>query len=185
VCFVSFAEVIMKIACVLASHFEDSEFKLPYDAFRKEGHEVVVIGKKAGEKLEGKLGKEKTKADVGIADVAPDDFDALFIPGGYSPDQLRADPRFVDFARAFDARPIFAVCHGPQLLLTAGMTRGRRMTAWKTVQVDLGYTGAQVVDEEVVVDGNLVTSRQPGDLPAFVRESLELLRMGSETHATV
>jgi len=175
----------MKIACVLASHFEDSELRVPYDAFRHEGHEVVIIGKKAGEKLEGKAGKEKLKSDVGIDDVSPDDFDALFIPGGYSPDQLRADPRFVDFTRAFDARPLLAVCHGPQLLLTAGMTRGRRMTAWKTVQVDLGYAGAQVVDEEVVVDGNLVTSRQPSDLPAFVRESLELLRLGGEIHATV
>jgi protease I len=175
----------MRIACVLENDFEDSEFKLPYDGLRNEGHEVVVIGKKAGDTLAGKKGKQKAKVDLAIDAASPDDFDALLIPGGYSPDQLRADRRFVDFVKAFDAKPIFAVCHGPQLLLTAGMTRGRRMTAWKTVQVDLGYTGALVVDEEVVVDGNLVTSRQPDDLPAFVRESINLLRLGGEMHATV
>lgn len=175
----------MKIACVLTNHFEDSEFKAPYDAFRMEGHEVLVVGKKAGEKLEGKQGKEKAKADLAIDDARPDDFDALFIPGGFSPDQLRADERFVDFVRAFDGRPILAICHGPQLLLTADLVRGRRLTAWKTVQKDLACCGAQVVDEEVVVDGNLVTSRQPDDIPAFVRESLNVLRMGAETHATV
>jgi protease I len=175
----------MKIACVLASHFEDSEFKAPSDAFRQEGHEVVVIGKKAGEMLEGKRGREKAQADLAIDDARPEDYDALFIPGGFSPDQLRADDRFVDFTRAFDGRPVFAICHGPQLLLTADLVHGRRMTAWKTVQKDLKCCGAQVVDEEVVVDGNLVTSRQPTDIPAFIRESLNVLRMGAETHATV
>lgn len=175
----------MRIACVLAEGFEDSEFKVPKSEFEKAGHEVVVIGAKKGEKIVGKQGKEKVKADLGIDEARPDEFEALFIPGGHSPDQLRADERFVDFVRAFADRPILAICHGPQLLLTADMVRGRRMTAWKTVQVDLRHAGAEVVDEPVVVDGQLVTSRQPDDIPMFVRESLELLRRGANAHARV
>src|SRR4051794_11063825 len=125
----------MRIACVLAEGFEDSEFKAPYDEFKNAGHEVVVIGAKKGEKIEGKNGKVKTKADLGIDEAQPDEFEALFIPGGHSPDQLRADDRFVEFTRAFADKPIFAICHGPQLLLSAEMVDGRRLTAWKTVQV--------------------------------------------------
>ena len=174
----------MKIACVLAEGFEDSEFKVPFDELNKAGYEVVVIGRKKGETLAGKQGKEKAKTDLAIGDARPEDYQALFIPGGHSPDQLRVDPKFVEFTRAFIDRPIFAICHGPQLLLTAGMVKGWRMTAWSTIQVDLKYAGANVVDEEVVVDDNLVTSRKPDDIPAFVRRSLELLRQGANTHAS-
>ncbi len=167
----------MRIACVLDSDFEDSEFQKPYDALREAGHEVVVIGFEAGKELRGKKGQVTAKTDKSIADVRPDDFDALLIPGGYSPDHLRGDERFVDFSKAFFERdrPVFAVCHGPQLLITAGVVRGRRMTAWKTIQDDLRIAGANVVDEEVVVDGNLVTSRQPSDLDAFSREAIKKL----------
>jgi protease I len=173
----------MRIACVLAEGFEDSEFKKPYDAFRDAGHEVVIIGKKKGEKLEGKAGKEKTKADLGIDDAHPEDYHALLIPGGHSPDMLRADPRFVTFTKAFADKPILAICHGPQLLMTAGLIQGRRMTAWKTVQADLRLAGVDVVDEEAVVDGHLVTSRQPDDIPAFIARSLEVLRDSANAHA--
>jgi protease I len=173
----------MRIACVLAEGFEDSELRKPYDALRDAGHEVIVIGKKKGEKLEGKAGKEKTKADLGIDEAHAEDYHALFIPGGHSPDMLRADPRFVAFTKAFADKPILAICHGPQLLMSAGLVQGRRMTAWKTVQVDLKLAGVDVVDEAVVVDGNLVTSRQPGDIPAFIERSLELLRHGADAHA--
>jgi protease I len=165
----------MRIACVLGAGFEDSEFRIPYDEFRRAGHEVAIVGPKAKEKIAGKRGKEKVQADLGIDEARPELFDALFIPGGYSPDHLRVDRRFVDFVREFAQKPIFAICHGPQLLLSADLVRGRRLTAWPTVQVDLRYAGADVVDEEVVVDGNLVTSRKPDDLPAFVESSLELL----------
>ena len=168
----------MKIACVLAEGFEDSEFRVPYDKLRAAGHDVVVIGKKKGEKLEGKKGQESIATDTSIGDARPEQFDAIFIPGGHSPDQLRADAQFVTFARGFDKKPILAICHGPQLLITADMVRGRMMTAWQTVQVDLKNAGAKVVDREVVVDKNLVTSRKPDDLDAFVRESLRLLRNG-------
>jgi protease I len=165
----------MRIACLLGPGFEDSEFRVPFDRFVAAGHEVTVIGLERDAKLEGKNGKESVTADAAIDQVRPDEFDALFIPGGHSPDVLRGDERVVRFTRAFAQRPIFAVCHGPQLLLTAGMVQGRTMTAWKTVQGDLLCAGATVMDREVVVDRNLVTSRKPEDLDAFARESLRLL----------
>jgi protease I len=167
----------MRIACLLDSGFEDSEFKQPYDAFKQAGHQVTVIGLEAGKELKGKKGQETTKAEVGIDQVRPDQFDALFIPGGYSPDHLRANPKVVSFTRAFfdPQKPVFAICHGPQLLMTAGVVKGRTLTAWQTIQDDLKQVGANVVDQEVVVDKNLVTSRKPGDIPAFVRESLKVL----------
>lgn len=167
----------MRIACVLTNGYEDSEFQQPYDEFTRAGHQVVVIGKQPGEEIAGKKGSSRTKADQGIDQVKPDQFDALLIPGGGSPDSLRADQRFVDFVKGFfnANRPVFAICHGPQLMISADEYKGRRLTAWKTIQGDLKRMGADVVDEEVVVDGNLVTSRQPSDIPAFVRESLKLL----------
>jgi protease I len=169
----------MRIACVLAADFEDVELRKPYDAFRDAGHDVVIIGASEGERLGGKRGREQITVEESIGDASADDFDALFIPGGYSPDKLRADRRFVDFARAFADKPIFAVCHGPQLLLTAGMVRGRTLTAWSTVQDDLRLGGARVLDEKVVVDRNLVTSRKPDDLDAFAHAALRLLEEGA------
>lgn len=169
----------MRIAALVGPEFEDSEFRVPYDAYRAAGHQVVVIGQKEGQALEGHKKREQIKVERSIGDVKPEQFDALFIPGGHSPDYLRADERMVDFVRAFANKPIFAVCHGPQLLITAEMVRGRTMTAWKTVQTDLRNAGAKVLDQEVVVDRNLVTSRKPDDLGAFTRESLALLQNGA------
>jgi protease I len=167
----------MRIACLLDTGFEDSEFRKPYEAFTAAGHRVTVIGFEPGKELAGYRGKEKVRTDEGIAGVAADEFDALFIPGGYSPDHLRIDKRMVSFTKAFfdEERPVFAICHGPQLLITARVWKARRLTAWATIQDDLAQLGADVVDEEVVVDGNLVTSRKPDDLEAFSRESLRLL----------
>lgn len=167
----------MKIACVLGPRFEDSEFKEPYDALRNSNHTVTIVGLEAGSQLSGDKDKVKATVDAGFKDVKPDAFDALLIPGGTSPDKLRAHDEAVRFVKAFmdSGKPVFAICHGPQLLLTANAHKGHRMTAWKTVQGDLKKAGADVVDEEVVVDRNLVTSRQPADIPAFIRESLKLL----------
>lgn len=167
----------MKIACLLDSLFEDNEFQKPYDAFRQAGHEVTLIGTEAGKDLAGFHGKVKTRAERGIDDVRPEQFDALFIPGGISPDRLRANPEVVKFAQAMvqAGKPTFAICHGPQVLITADVVRGRRMTAWSTIQGDLHKAGAQVEDRDVVVDHNLVTSRKPDDIPAFVREALAML----------
>ena len=167
----------MKIACVLANGFEDSEFKEPYDALKQAGHEVTIVGLQGGQQLKGDKGRETATVERAFADVRPDQFDALLIPGGFSPDRLRAYPAAVDFVKAFfaDRKPIMAICHGPQIFIPAGAYKGHRMTAWKTIQSDLRLLGANVVDEEVVVDRNLVTSRQPSDIPAFIREGLRLL----------
>ncbi len=165
----------MIIACLLSDDFEDAELRIPYDRFRQAGHEVYVVGVERGKMLVGKKGLEKVRVEKAIDDVRADEFDALFIPGGYSPDRLRGDERFVRFTKEFAGKPILTVCHGPQLLLTAGMVKGRTMTAWKTVQKDLELGGAKVLDREVVIDANLLTSRSPSDLEAFVRESLVLL----------
>jgi len=167
----------MRIACVLAAYFEDSEFQEPYEAFLKAGHEVTVIGLKANEPLQGKKGQVTALTAKSFGDVSPNDFDALLIPGGQSPDKLRAHDEAVVFVKSMMTanKPVLAICHGPQLLLTAEEYRRHRMTAWKTVQGDLKKAGADVVDREVVVDRNLVTSRMPEDIPAFIRESLKVL----------
>jgi protease I len=167
----------MRIACLLDSGFEDSEFRQPYDAFKKEGHQVTVVGLEAGKELKGKKGQVTTRSEAGIGQVTPDRFDALFIPGGNSPDHLRANPKAVQFTKWFfdNEKPVFAICHGPQLLISAGVVKGRKLTAWQTIQDDLKQIGVDVVDQEVVVDRNLVTSRKPDDIPAFIRESSKLL----------
>ncbi|SDM39674.1 type 1 glutamine amidotransferase domain-containing protein [Sediminibacillus halophilus] len=167
-----------KIACVLTNMFEDVEYTDPAKAFKDEGHEVVTIEKEAGKQVTGKQGETKVTIDKSIDDVNPSDFDALFIPGGFSPDQLRADERFVSFAKHFmdEKKPVMAICHGPQLLITAKKLEGRQATGFKSIQVDMEYAGADLKDQEVVVCQNqLVTSRQPDDIPAFNRESLKVL----------
>jgi len=166
-----------KVACLLGSGFEDSEFRIPYDRLRKEGYQVDIIGPKAGMELKGYKGKEVVKADEGIDEVRPEDYLGLLIPGGQSPDHLRVDQRFVEFVKRFDAlkRPLAAVCHGPQLLMSARLVRGRTLTAWQTVQVDLELAGAKVKDEPVVIDQNWITSRKPDDLEAFTSKFVEEL----------
>ena len=171
--------MVKTIACVITNMFEDSEYNEPAKAFTDAGHKVVVIEKEKGNKITGAANEITVTADEGIDDVNPDDYDALFIPGGFSPDMLRADDRFVKFAKKFmdDDKPVFAICHGPQLLITARSLEGRKATGFKSIQVDMDYAGADVQDEEVVVCRNqLVTSRSPDDLPAFNRESLNLLK---------
>jgi len=158
-----------RIAIILADLFEDPEFRVPYDRLREAGHEVVVIGADAGKKIEGKQHKEIVTSDKGIADVSADDFDAIVIPGGYSPDKLRMDPRMISFTRAiFDAgKPTAAICHAPWMLVEADIARGKTVTSWPSIKTDLVNAGARWVDQQVVEDGNVITSRWPDDLQAF------------------
>ncbi|WP_060680981.1 type 1 glutamine amidotransferase domain-containing protein [Virgibacillus halodenitrificans] len=168
-----------KIATVLTDMFEDVEYTDPAKAFKEAGHEVVTIEKEKGKEVTGKNKEATVKIDASIDDVKPSEFDALFIPGGFSPDQLRADERFVKFAKHFmdEKKPVFAICHGPQLLITAKTLEGRKATGFTSIQVDMEYAGATVEDKEVVVcQDQLVTSRQPDDIPAFNREALNLLK---------
>ncbi|WP_163651697.1 type 1 glutamine amidotransferase domain-containing protein [Listeria sp. PSOL-1] len=166
-----------KIAAVLTDLFEDVEYTSPAQAFKEAGHEVITIEKEAGKQVTGKHEKTKVTINKSIDDVSADDFDALFIPGGFSPDQLRADERFVKFVSAFieAGKPIFAICHGPQLFIQTGKLKGRTVTGFTSIRPDLANAGATVKDEEVVVDDQIVTSRTPDDLPAFNREALKLL----------
>ncbi|HEI8867800.1 TPA: type 1 glutamine amidotransferase [Serratia odorifera] len=167
-----------KIAVLITDEFEDAEFTSPADAFRQAGHQVITIEKQAGKTVKGKKGEASVTIDKAIDEVHAADFDALLLPGGHSPDALRGDDRFVEFTRQFadSGKPIFAICHGPQLLISADVVRGRKITTVKPVVVDVKNAGADYYDKEVVVDNDtLVTSRTPEDLPAFNRESLRIL----------
>nr|WP_255724872.1 type 1 glutamine amidotransferase domain-containing protein [Macrococcus sp. PK] len=172
--------ITKKIAVVLDNLFEDVEFTSPVEAFEKEGHEITVIGKEAGSTVKGKSEDTKVQVDKAISDVKPEDFDALLIPGGFSPDMLRGDEqgRFGEFTKAFvsNEKPVFAICHGPQLLIDTDLLKGKKLTSYLSVRKDLENAGATVVDESVVVDSNIVTSRTPDDLEDFNRESLALLK---------
>ena len=157
--------------------FEDSEYVKPVEAFKQAGHQIINVGLKEGETVVGKKEGTKVKVDKAVKDVSVADFDALLIPGGYSPDKLRVDDDAVGFAREFveTGKPVFSICHAAQLLITADVLRGRRMTGYKSIIQDIKNAGAEFVDQEVVVDGNFVSSRNPGDIPAFIKESLKKL----------
>jgi protease I len=158
-----------KIAFVLETDFEDSEFQQPYDKVTQAGHAATVIGTEAGKELTGKQGKSRCTVDTTADQVDVGDFDALVIPGGYSPDKLRLNDDMVGFTRKMmgSGKPVAAICHAGQLLVEAGVVEGRRMTSWPSVRKELELAGADWVDQEVVEDGNLITSRNPDDLPAF------------------
>lgn len=158
-----------RVAFIIADMFEDSEFRVPYDRLRESGHEVTIIGSEKGKRIEGKQHRESLNAECGIQEVSADDFDALVIPGGYSPDKLRMDQHMVDFTRAiYEAgKPTAAVCHAPWMLAEAGIAQGKTVTSWPSIRTDLVNAGAKWVDQMVVEDGNVITSRKPDDLQAF------------------
>lgn len=169
-----------KVAVLITDKFEDSEFTSPKEALEGAGHELTTIDKEGNKTVKGKQGEATVTIDKGIDEVQPEQFDALFIPGGFSPDLLRDDNRIVAFAKHFmdEMKPVFAICHGPQLLITAKALEGRDTTGYKSIKVDLEYAGATYHDEEVFVCKNqLVTSRDPNDLPAFNREIVKVLEV--------
>lgn len=162
----------MKVAVLVTDGFEQSEMVEPRKALDKAGAQTVLISPKAGEVR----GWQHTdwgdnfSVDLALAEAKPNDYAALLLPGGVmNPDRLRLDDTAIGFIKAFvDAgKPIAAICHGPWTLINAGMVKGRKMTSWPSLQTDLRNAGANWVDEECVVDGNLVTSRKPDDIPAF------------------
>lgn len=157
------------IAVVIANDYEDSEYEQPARCLEDAGHRLTRIGTEKGQRVRGKKHESEVTVDSAAGDVSVDDFDALLIPGGYSPDQLRTSEEVVSFVKAFhdSGKLIAAVCHGPSLLVDAEAVRGHRLTSWPSIRRDLTNAGGDVVDEEVVVDGNLITSRAPDDLPAF------------------
>jgi len=169
---------LSKIAVIITNMFEDSEYSQPVNAFKKAGHKIIHVGLKEGEVVKGKKKGTLVKIDKAVTDVSVDDFDALLIPGGYSPDKLRANEEAVKFTKEFteSGKPIFSICHGPQLLITAQALKGRKITGWKSIIQDIKNAGAEFIDQEVVEDENLISSRHPGDIPAFIRTSLKKLR---------
>lgn len=166
-----------KVAFVLADDFEDSEFEVPYERLRAAGHQVTVIGTEAGREVRGKKGKASFTVETTPDEVSAAHFDALVVPGGYSPDKLRTSPGVVKFVQGMvdGDKPVAAICHAGSLLVEADAVRGRTVTSWPSIRTDLVNAGAQWVDREVVEDGNVITSRKPDDLDAFVGAILNRL----------
>ena len=172
-----------RVAILVTQGFEQAELLEPKAAVEKAGAETDIISP-MGPKVRGwdetDWGKE-VSVDVPLKKARPEDYDALLLPGGVmNPDKLRMDKKAVEFVRAFveDSKPIAAICHGPWTLLEAGGVEGRRMTSWPSLQTDLRNAGAEWVDEQVVVDQGLVTSRKPADIPAFNRKMIEEIGEG-------
>jgi protease I len=165
----------MRALIVSADHFEDSELLFPFYRLQEEGLQVDIASIARG-KINGKHGYEIV-VDKALRDVDPNDYDLLVLPGGKAPTKLRKEPAAVAIAQDFmrNNKPVAAICHGPQILITAGVLQGRRATCYHSVAEELQEAGALYEDKEVVVDGKLVTSRQPSDLPAFMREIVRLL----------
>ncbi len=168
-----------RIAMLLDDDFEDSEYRVPFDRLIEAGHEVEILGT-ARKVAKGKRGKEEARVTGLVAEHHIDEYDALLIPGGYSPDRLRLDPYAVDFVQRFwsAGKPIAAVCHGPQLLIEADVVKGHKVTSWPSVRTDLKNAGATWLDSPVVEDGPLITSRNPGDLEAFSQALIRRLERG-------
>lgn len=160
-----------RIAFVVGEDFEDSEFRKPCAALRSAGHEVEVIGVEVGKHIKGKKGETEVTIEKAAKDAKAADYEALVIPGGYSPDHLREDDHVVKLVTEMTnaGKVVAAVCHGPSLLIEARVVNGRTLTSYPSIKTDLINAGVTWVDKEVVVDGNLITSRNPHDLPAFIR----------------
>ena len=165
----------MKALIISADNFEDSELLVPYYRLKEEGVDVVVVSLRRGV-ITGKHGYE-VPVDKTLDEVNPDDYAILVLPGGAAPAEVRKEPTALDITRDFFVKnkPVAAICHGPQVLISAGLIKGRRATCYKSVADELKEAGAFYEDQDVVVDANLVTSRQPGDLPLFMREIIKQL----------
>ena len=175
-----------KIALLATDGFEDSELEHPMGMVRDAGAEVQVISIEDGE-ITGKNGTN-VMVDAPVGDVSADEYDGLLLPGGVAnPDALRMDEAAVDFVRNFfeQHKPVAAICHAPWVLIEAGVVEGRTLTSWPSLKTDLKNAGANWVDEEVVVDQGLVTSRKPDDMPAFCHKAIEEFTEGKHSEQTV
>ncbi len=176
-----------QVAILATNGYELSELEEPRTALQEAGANVHVVSLKGGTIKGWKNGdwEGSTKVDRTLDDVTSGDYDALVIPGGViNPDKLRNEEKAVRFVRAFFAehKPVAAICHGPWLLAEADVLRGRKVTSYASIRTDLKNAGAEWMDEEVVVDEGLVTSRSPKDLPAFNAKLVEEVREGAHAH---
>lgn len=167
------------IAVLVTDQFEDIELTSPEEALKNEGHTLTIISEDNKQVVIGKHGTEY-KVNQSIGEVIPSNFDGLLLPGGFSPDLLRSDEtgRFGSFTKYFveNDKPSFAICHGPQLLIDTELIKGKELTSFISVRKDLENAGAKILEQPVVIDGNLITSRTPDDLNEFNNAILNSLK---------
>jgi len=165
-----------KIAVLVENGFEDIELLYPYYRFQEAGYRVEVVGPEAGVVYSGKKGGS-IKSTLTPGDIDLDEYAAVIVPGGWAPDRMRTKPGIVQLIRDADSKGlvIAAICHAAQLLVEADILRGRKLTCVRSVSTDVKNAGGEYLNQEVVVDGNLVTSRTPPDMPAWCRETLRVL----------
>jgi len=169
-----------RVLILATDGFEQSELMKPKQALEDAGIETIVASPKSGS-IKGWNHSDwgdSVAVDASLDSVSADDFDALLLPGGQmNPDILRMEDKAVDLVEDFNdaGKPIAAICHGPWLLVEADVVEGRTVTGWPSIRTDLENAGAQVVDQEVAIDGNLITSRKPDDIPAFSKALLDAL----------
>jgi protease I len=166
-----------RVAMLVEDEFEDRELTGPLDALRAAGVVVTLVGPVAGAEYKGKRGQAVVSSDIAAGSAKADAFDALVIPGGHAPDKMRMRHAMVDLARDVMAagKPVAAICHGPQVLISANVLRGRTLTCWPSIAIDVKNAGGLYVDKPVVEDGNLITSRKPDDVPMFSEAILRAL----------
>ncbi len=171
----------MRVAILVTDGFEQSEFTGPRDALQQAGASTTVISTHLGQ-VQGFRHVDKTDAfdvDLSFDDADPEDFDAVVLPGGVvNSDQIRIVPQAQQFVRSMQdaGKTIAVICHGAWLLVSAGLVQGRTLTSWPTLKDDINHAGGHWVDQQVAVDGNWISSRRPGDIPAFNEKLLEALR---------
>jgi len=176
-----------RVAILATDGYEQDELLSPREALDDAGAETKIVSLKEG-KIKGWKNTDwgkSVKVDLTIEDANPNDFDALVLPGGVmNPDHLRRNPMVLDFVKSFftAGKPVGAICHGPWTLIDAGVVRGRKLTSYESIQTDLKNAGANWVDQEVVVDHGLITSRKPDDLPAFNAKLIEEISAGADNH---
>jgi len=165
-----------KILILLENGVEDSEFIYPYYRFQEEGYKMDIVAPKAKTEYIGKRGGTFT-SELSPKEVNLNDYEAVIVPGGHAPDKMRIHPNMVRMVREANLKGkiIAAICHGPQMLIEADIVRGKTATSWPSVRTDLKNAGAKVVDQAVVADGNIVTSRSPADLPDFCKATINFL----------
>lgn len=171
-----------KVAILIENFVEDYEFKVPYNALKQAGMDVVVLGSRMNEKYHGKHNKVSMNPDGTTTEAIASEFDAVVIPGGMAPDIMRRNPMTVRFVREAmqQGKLIAAVCHGPQVLIEADLLTDKQATGFMSIRQDMINAGANYIDEPLVIDGNLITSRQPGDLPIFTTAILSRLGYGGK-----
>jgi len=162
-----------KVLMLSADEFEDTELLVPYYRLKEAGVQLDLASMKT-EPITGKHGYQ-VAVDKSFDQVNPNEYDMLVLPGGKAPEKVRKEKKALEIAQHFfeKNKPVAAICHGPQILISAGLMKGRAATCYSSVKAEMRDAGAKYEDKEVVVDGNLVTSREPGDLPAFVREMMK------------